>query len=184
MKYQFFHQKRKGLTLVELLIAMTVLSVVIALTLSVLFNAQKTQKQLDKKYEVSTEINRVTKRIEKSLIQAEKLISGTKNAIKFLGSSGDTVEYYVKGDTLYKNDQPLTMLSIDSLRFGYVKIKNKKKVTDFFSLDDNSDGILDHNELRAISGIEVNVQFLITDKSEEHRIKKHLFILLRNIQSF
>lgn len=172
----------KGLTLVELLVAMTVFLAVIAISLSVLYNTQRVQRQLDKKYKLKGEINRVMKKVEKSVMQTEKLISGGNHSIAFTGPAGDTIKYYIRNDTLFENNKPLTTLAVDLLNFTYIKPIDNRKISDFFSLDSNMNGVLDYNETRAISGIEIDLQFVYMEKSVEHRVKKHLVILLRNFQ--
>lgn len=184
MNKVFGSNAHRGLTLVELLVAMTVFLAVIAISLSVLYSAQKAQRQLDKNFEVRQEIDRAMKKIERSLRHAEKLISGAKNSITFTNPTGDTIVYYVKNDTLFNNTKPLTMIPVDLLDFTYIKPIDNKKISDFFSLDSNMNGVLDNNETRAISGIELDIQFVPADRLTAPRIKKHIVVLLRNLHPF
>jgi len=184
-KINYKSLNQKGLTLVELMVTMVILSIVIGLTLSVLFNVQKTQRKLDEKYACNEEANRIAREIENSLRLAQKLIEGKNNKLKFLDINNDTTEYYLKGDTLFKNEKPATNLSVDSLYFIYVKIEENEKITDFYVLDTSGDAILDDMELTAVSGIRIYMRFSCPQSraSKKIKIKKRLFILLRNLQN-
>lgn len=184
MNSQFSSKKQRGLTLVELLIGMTILSVVTGLALSVLLNVQKTQRKFDEKYACSDEADRIARDVENSLRLAQKLIAGTDNKIKFLDINNDTTEYYLKADTLFKNKISITSLSVDSLYFSYIKIEGNKKMSDFYLLDINRDDILDALELNDVSGIRVYMKFSYSrvQGSKSISIGKQFFTLLRNLR--
>ena len=177
-------RKTKGVTLVELLVALVILSIIITIALSVLFNAQRTQRMIDNKYDCRAEADRVAKEIENSLRLAQKLISGTDKRVKFLDINNDTNEFYLRNDTLFNNQKTITNLSVDSLFFTYTKIKEDEKITDLYWFDENRDGILDTLELSGVSGINVFVDFLCpqAQASKRIKIKKQLAVLLRNLQ--
>ncbi len=177
------HRTKNGLTLVELLVAMTIFSIVVTLTLTIFFNIQNTQRQFDKKYEIESEVNRILKEIETSLKSAQQLVSGTSRRIKFLNASNDTIEYYLENDILIKRGEPLTNLVVDSLCLTYIQVKEKEKITEFDLLDKNHDGILSGSEFIAISGVSASFQFSYFEKSKRMIIKKIFFIALRNFQS-
>ena len=177
-------RKRKGVTLVELLVALVILSIIVTIALSVLFKAQRTQRMIDNKYDCRAEADRVAKEIENSLRLAQKLISGTEKRVKFLDINNDTNEFYLRSDTLFNNQKTITNLSVDSLFFTYTKIKEDEKITDLYWFDENRDGILDTLELNGVSGINVYMNFLCSQlqASKGRKIKKQLVILLRNLQ--
>ncbi len=185
MKLPFSSRTKKGMTLVELLVAMTLFSVVIGLTVSVLFNVQKTQRTFGEKYVFIDEADRIAGDIEHSLRLAQKLIMGTYNKVTFLDIDNDTIEYCIKGDTLLKNGNPITDLSVDSLYFGYTKIDGNETIKDFSALDINGNDILDVTELIKVSGIEAYMVFIShrVRRSRKIKMERHFFTRLKNLQS-
>ncbi len=175
----------RGITLIELLIAMTIFSVVIGLAMSILFNAQKAQQRIDEKYAYREEADRVTSEIEKSLRLATKLITAAEDQIEFLDANDDTIEYYLGGDTIFRNARAATSLSVGALYFTYVEVKGKEEISDFYLLDKNGDGFLDGDELFDISAVNVYLDFVVCSLSGSKRVslKKNLFVLFRNLQS-
>ena len=172
-----------GLTLVELLVAMTIFSMVIAITLSIFLNVQKTHKAIEKKYACNSEADRIVSEMEYSLRLARKLIAASYDRVKFLDVNTDTIEYYQKGDTLFWNGEPATDLAVDSLIFTYVKFEDNEKITDFHLLDMDNDGVLDVYELNAVSGIMGYLRFSSSPVqiSARVRVEKRFFAKLRNL---
>jgi len=175
---------KKGLTLVELLVAVTILSIITTLTLAVFFNIQKSQRNIDNKYSNAAEVDRVAREIENSLRPAQKLISGTDKSLKFLDMNSDTIEYYLRNDTIFKNRIPLTELFVDSLYFIYAEIENNEKIADFYLFDIDNDGMLNEQELHNVSGLNIYADFLCPPApgAKRQKIRKQIFISFRNLQ--
>jgi prepilin-type N-terminal cleavage/methylation domain-containing protein len=175
--------KNKGLTLVELLVAMTILSVVIMITLSVLFTVQKTNKSIEKKYDCNAEADRLVQDMENTLRLARQLIMATQNRILFLDVHADTTEYSQKHDTLFKNEQIMTDLVVDSIVFIYLKYINGEKINNFYEMDLDNNGILDTYELDGVSGIDVHLWLssVLKPKSSRIRMEKQFSVQLRNL---
>jgi prepilin-type N-terminal cleavage/methylation domain-containing protein len=179
----YFRKRRKGLTLVEMLVAMTILSVVIAITLSVLFTVQKTYKSIEKKYDCNAEAGRIAQDMEHALRLARQLIAATYNQVVFLDINAETIEYYQKNDTLFKNNQSVTNLAVDSLLFIYAKFKDDEKISDFHVIDLDNNGMLDAYELDGVAGINVHLWLSSFSKQNSSRIRveKQFFVQLRNL---
>ena len=127
------------MTLIELLVAMTILSVIIIITFSVLITVQKTNQSIEKKYDCNAEADRIVKDMENSLRTAKQLIAVTHNHVVFLDAHAETIEYYQKDDTFFKNKQIMTDLVVDSILFNCVKNINNVAISDFYQMDmDNS----------------------------------------------
>ncbi|MEO0124400.1 MAG: type II secretion system protein [candidate division WOR-3 bacterium] len=172
---------KPGLTLIELLVAMTIFSIILTLTLLVFLNLRKAQTQLDKKYEISNEVERLCKEIENALKFCQKLISCGQTYITFIDINGDTIEYHQNNDTLYKNNKIFTNLTIDSLSFIFVRLKEKEEIKDFYLIDENRDGILTGGELKNISGIAIYLLVSYPEGFKRIKIRKNFFIAFRNL---
>ena len=174
----------KGLSLVEMLVVLAILSIIVTLSLSVVYNAQRTQRRIDDKYDCAMEVNRITKEVETSLRLAQRLVLGTDRSIKFLNINNDTNEYYLTNDTLFNNEKSVTNLQIDSLFFVYIKIKENEEVADFYFFDENRDGYLDTLELNDVSALHIYIDFLCPQASGTKPLvmQKQLFISFRNLQ--
>lgn len=183
MRKRTLLETSRGLTLVELLVAMTIFSMVIAITLSIFLNVQKTHKVIEKKYDCNSEADRIVSKMEYSLRLARQLIAAGYDRVKFLDVNTDTIEYYQKGDTLFWNGQPATDLAVDSLIFTYVKFEDNEKITDFHVLDIDNDGVLDVYELNAVSGVMVNLWLSSVSGQSSIKVKmeKQFFTRLRNL---
>ena len=175
--------KNKGLTLIELLVALTILSVIIMITLSALFTVQKTKRSIEKKYDCNAEADRIVQDMENTLRLARQLIVATQNRVLFLDVHADTTEYSQKHDTLYKNGQIMTDLAVDSIVFVYLKCINGEKIDDFYEIDLDNDGIFATYELDGVSGIDVHLWLSSVLKPESSRIKveKQFSVQLRNL---
>jgi prepilin-type N-terminal cleavage/methylation domain-containing protein len=182
MKQCALSKNQSGLTLIELLVSLTIFSIIVMITLSVFFSAQRMQRKIDNKYDCNSEADRAVKQIERSLCFARKLVAGTESTITFIDINYDTVEYHVAEDTLFNNQDSVTTLLVDSLFFVYIKIIEKEKIADFYLFDEDRNGVLEDNELSGISGITVYVDFLYPESSGSKRlkIKKQLTISFRN----
>lgn len=174
----------RGLTLVELLVAMTILSVIIMITFSVLFTVQKTSKSIEKKYDCYAEANRIANDMENSLRLARQLIAVTQSHVVFLNVHAETTEYFQKDDTLFRNKQIMTDLVVDSILFNCVKNINDITVSDFYEMDLDNNGVLDIYELGGVSGVNVHLWMLaiLKPKSLRMRVERQFFIQLRNLR--
>jgi len=113
---------KKGLTLIELLVSLTILSIIVTLTFSILLKVKKTQDDLNKKYRLTEATDRIQKELEDNIRFCSRIISGSAASIKLLDSNNDTIEYTVNDDTLYKNGCPISRVLLDSfLIFYHVK---------------------------------------------------------------
>jgi prepilin-type N-terminal cleavage/methylation domain-containing protein len=182
MKQCNLSKSQSGLTLIELLVSLTIFSIIVTITLSVFFSAQRMQRKIDNKYDCNAEADRVVKQIEQSLCFARTLVAGTESTITFIDINYDTIEYHVSEDTLLRNQKNISTLSVDSLLFVYIKVIGKEKVADFYLFDKDRNGVLEDDEFSGISGITVYVDFLYPESSGSKRlkIKKQLTISFRN----
>jgi prepilin-type N-terminal cleavage/methylation domain-containing protein len=175
---------KRGITLVELLITITIFSIITALTVSIFLNVQKTERRFDEKYDFNAEVDKVVQELEYSLRFARTLITGTDTTVKFLDINNDTVVYRLRGDTLLRNQMRMIPLSVDSIMFVYTKTEETKKIVDFYLFDENRNGILEVDELNGILGINVYIDFLYPEQSvvKKMRLKKQIVVSFRNIQ--
>jgi prepilin-type N-terminal cleavage/methylation domain-containing protein len=173
-------RKPQGLTLVELLVAITIVSVVITISLSVLFSARKVQLKFDEKYASENEADLVMKEIETSIRLAHGLVSGTCSTLVILDVNLDTCVYYKRADTLFKNHRHITDLPIDSLCFTYIKPEVPENICDFYAFDEDKDGILSGNELRAICGVNVGIYFWNSQRT--NTVRRQFSVRLRNAE--
>jgi prepilin-type N-terminal cleavage/methylation domain-containing protein len=176
-----FCGKRRGLTLVELLIAITIVSVVISISLSVLFSARGVQRRFEDKYACEAEADRVVKEMEISLRLARELITATCSTLTFLDVHSDTCMYYQQSDTLFRNSMPLARLAVDSLRFLYFKADSTGCICDPYDLDQDMDGVLRGVELNGVSGINLKIHFLHAARSHTLQLRRGCSVLLRNV---
>lgn len=170
--------------MVELLVAMAILSVVIMITLAVLFTVQETNKSIEKKYDCNAEADRIVQDMENTLRLARQLIMVTHNQIVFLDVNAETTEFYQKHDTLFRNKQAMTNLAVDSLVFTCVRFKDDEKISDFYNIDLDNNGILDTYELDSISGINVHLWLssFLKMSSSKIKVEKQFFVQLRNLR--
>jgi prepilin-type N-terminal cleavage/methylation domain-containing protein len=183
MKQCNVSKNQLGLTLIELLVSLTIFSIIVTITLSVFFSAQRMQRKIDTKYDCNAEAERVIKQLERSLCFARTLVAGTESTITFIDINYDTIEYHVSEDTLLCNQNRVTTLLVDSLLFVYIKIIEKEKIADFYLFDKDRNGVLENNELSGVSGITVYVDFFYPESASSKRlkIKKQLTISFRNL---
>jgi|GEM_PF-2987273 len=181
MKYQKNHS---GFTLVELLVALTIFSIIIAITLSVLFRIQRLQRELDKKYEFHKEIASLCKEMESSFKNCQRLILVSSRMINFLDIYGDTINYFLRGDTLYKNNKPFSEILFDSLYFTFVKVNGNEGMFDFNSLDEDYNSVLSESEFTNISGVMIVMNLYYFEGLKKVKVKKNLFVSFRNAKKF
>ncbi len=122
------NQSEKGVTLVELLIAVTVLSIAMAITSSMFANSMKEQQKIIAKQNVTDNSRYITEFIVKELRMAKAIDPVSKNGIfstiTFTNSSGSAVTYYLSGNTILRNggsgDQPISSneISVSALTFS------------------------------------------------------------------
>ena len=174
----YLTSQSRGLTLVELLVAITILSVIIMITLSILLNMQKTNRLVEKKYACNAEADRLVRDMENTLRQVRQLITATYNKVEFLDVYAETVEYYQKYDTLFKNRKIATDLAVDSVLFTCVKYENGVKISGFAELDLDNNAVLDTHELSNISGIYVHLRLSSDTKT---KVEKDFFVQFRNM---
>ncbi|MBU3965337.1 prepilin-type N-terminal cleavage/methylation domain-containing protein [Patescibacteria group bacterium] len=122
------NQNEKGVTLVELLIAVTVLSIAMAIASSMFANSMKEQQKIIAKQNVTDNSRYITEFMIKEIRMARSIDSGSKNgifsAITFTNSSGNAVTYSLSGNTILRNsgsgDQPISSgeISVSALTFS------------------------------------------------------------------
>jgi prepilin-type N-terminal cleavage/methylation domain-containing protein len=181
MKYP---KNRLGFTLVELLVALTVFSIIITITLSVLFRIQRLQRELDKKYEFHKEIASLCKEMESSFKNCQRLILVSSRMINFLDIYGDTINYFLRGDTLYKDNNPFPRILFDSFSFSFVRLNGNGEIADLNSLDEDHNGVVSDTELTHISGIMIVMNPCYFEGFKKVKIEKNLFISFRNAKKF
>ncbi len=179
MKYQ---NNDSGFTLVELLVGLTIFSIIVTITLSVLFRIQRLQREMDKKYDFHNEIESICKGLENSLKNCQRLILVNKKMVKFLDIYDDTITYILSNDTLYKDNHPFQKLLFDSFYFAFVKFNGE--IVDLNLLDEDNNGVLSDNELTHISGIVIVMNPYYFEGLKKVKIKKNLFVSFRNAKKF
>lgn len=173
-----------GFTLVELLVALTLFSIIITITLSVFFRIQRLQKEMDKKYEFRNEIESICKEMENSLKNCKRLILVNTKMVKFLDISDDTIIYSLRGDTLYKDNNPFPRILFDSFSFSFVRLNGNGEIADLNSLDEDHNGVVSDTELTHISGIMIVMNPCYFEGLKKVKIEKNLFISFRNAKKF
>lgn len=121
-------QNEKGVTLVELLIAVTVLSMAMAIASSMFANSMKEQQKIIAKQNTTDNSRYITEFMIKEIRMAKAIDSGSKNGIfstiTFTNSSGSAVTYSLLGNTILRNggsgDQPISSneISVSALTFS------------------------------------------------------------------
>lgn len=118
----------KGMTLVELLIAVVVLSIAMAIASSMFANSIKEQQKIFAKQNVTDNARYITEFMIKEIRMAKAIDSGSKNgifpSIAFTNSSGAAVTYSFSGNAILRNsgsgDQPISSseISVSALTFN------------------------------------------------------------------
>lgn len=172
---------RSGLTLIELLTAMTIFSVVVTVTIAVFLNFQKMHRRMETKRQVETEANRVMYSLEQSLRLAYCILSSNHEVISFLNADNDTVCWGLSGDSLILNTKRITCLLVDTLSYVFYVDPNTRDGVDLSALDSDRTGYLDATECKCITGIGVYIRFrnqVVNKKSLI--VEKYCVIQLRN----
>lgn len=122
------NQNEKGVTLVELLIAVTVLSIAMAIASSMFANSMKEQQKIIAKQNVTDNSRYITEFMIKEIRMAKAIDPASKNGIfstiTFTNSSGSAVTYSLSGNTILRNggsgDQPISSneISVSALTFS------------------------------------------------------------------
>jgi prepilin-type N-terminal cleavage/methylation domain-containing protein len=180
-----YGQNRAGLTLVELMVALTIFAVVAALTFTIFSRAQRTQRRLDQTYALRKEIDNIASRIENALRSARKIVHGTERDIFFIDVKFDTFSIFVREGTLFLNQIPITGISVKSLHFDYIGIRQGQEIRDFSALDTWRDGVLDSLETTSITGVGCYCEFFGSSSGDltGTTITKEFFVRLRNMPS-
>ncbi|OPX18199.1 hypothetical protein BXT86_02455 [candidate division WOR-3 bacterium 4484_100] len=172
---------KSGLTLVELLISITIFSIIVTITLFVFFNTQQVEKKLQKSWELNREIDLFIKKISRSIKETKKILRAEANSLEIININNDTIRYCQKNHRFYKNGNPISPLLIDSLSFRYITISEMGRDHDYLNLEKNGDGFLEDKGLHSIFGIGIELQFLT---SENKRVDRRVFIRLKNLERF
>lgn len=118
----------KGVTLVELLIAVVVLSIAMVIASSMFANSIKEQQKIFAKQNTTDNSRYITEVMIKEIRMAKAIDSGSKNgifsSIAFTNSSGGAVAYSLSGNAILRNggsgDQPISSseISVSALTFS------------------------------------------------------------------
>lgn len=174
-------QHRKAFTLVELLVAITIVAIIISISMFVLLSARKMQQRLEAKHSCQDKAEYAVRQIETTLRLAQALVAGTCSTITFLDVQSDTCRYYLSNDTLFANAKPLTNLAVSSLRLMYFEAGTSEGYIDFRSLDNNQDGTLFGDEIKNIRGINLGINFVAARIPDTINVYKEFSVSVRNI---
>jgi hypothetical protein len=112
-----------GVTLIELIVA---LAMTASLTITVFYFWNHINRHTivyTSKAQFSTEVNRIITSIVSQVRSAKEIISFDYNSINFISKNGDTLKYRYDGDSLYLNDNSLSIINKDA-RISQFEIKD------------------------------------------------------------
>lgn len=108
----------RGLTLVELLVAMTLSAVVITIAFSIYLYVQVFYRREQIKDELEAEIERVEEPLKKDLRRAKTFLSLQDDSLAFIDESDETTSIYIRTDTLFRNSALLSEYCFNELTFS------------------------------------------------------------------
>jgi len=157
--------KRSGFSLIELMQALVIFSIVMAIVFGLFVQVSRTLQKREARQQFLDESNNAMNSMVDKISNSAGWISGDTLSIKLLGKNGLMARLYwnPKDSLLYCDDKVLMDKGIRVSKFGFIylpssdSMQSRSKEEWFDELDNDGNGILEAMELNRASNVEITL---------------------------
>lgn len=166
--------KHRGMTLIEILLALAIFGIIITAIYSVFGTSIKSYFSIEDDIALQKSAQEMLNKITDDISTTKTIVDATVSTFTFINTKSESVRYEIEGDKILKNSAQINpgTIQVTSLEFNYFGNdkfldKDEDGIIDADELDVNQDGELTDTELTKISMVRIKLGLKNKDQRME-----------------